>query len=191
MRKFIRWFLVVALVFIISGIGYTAIPKVGDMGDFTISAAGKIMRLKDYVVHDVWVDSTPASDHTGDAIWMLVEGGEAIAIGEAVYVTSSTGVTAPVVYKCDATTADGKIGKRPLLAMSAITDGGTGYALVYGVARDDSWNWTRGGEIYLSATTGALTQTDPTGAGNTTKSLGYAIGADQLFWFPGDSATAH
>jgi hypothetical protein len=56
------------------------------------------------------------------------------------------------------------------------TDPGT--ILTRGVVRDDTWNWTIGGLIYLSATPGALTQTAPSTSGDKVQVVGRALTAD-------------
>ena len=50
--------------------------------------------------------------------------------------------------------------------------------------RDDTWAWTVGGKIYLSCTTGALTQTAPFGEDDVVRIIGYATHADRLFFSP-------
>lgn len=54
--------------------------------------------------------------------------------------------------------------------------------LVNGVVRNDAWNWTPGGAIYLSATPGAITQTAPSTTGDNVQQVGYAITADIAFF---------
>ena len=51
--------------------------------------------------------------------------------------------------------------------------------------RDDSWTLTRGGLIYLSETTGLMTQTKPTTVGAFVRILGYAY-TDKIIWFDPD-----
>ena len=50
-----------------------------------------------------------------------------------------------------------------------------------GKARNDAWNWTPGGSLFLSATPGALTQTAPTGTGVCRQPVGFALNADTVF----------
>lgn len=50
--------------------------------------------------------------------------------------------------------------------------------------RDDTWAWTVGGAIYLSETTGALTQTAPTTTDAVVRVLGYALSADVMYFMP-------
>lgn len=73
-----------------------------------------------------------------------------------------------------------------VMAAENITASEEGKYLLYGVARNDAWNWSAG-PIYLSATgtTGnTLTQTAPSGTGNIVQIIGYALSADAIFFNP-------
>jgi hypothetical protein len=71
------------------------------------------------------------------------------------------------------------------LATAAIDANAAGTWLAWGIARDDSWNWTVGGPIYVdTATAGSLTQTKPSTAGHQVQIVGYALTADIIFWCP-------
>lgn len=64
------------------------------------------------------------------------------------------------------------------LAVAAYTSGNAAVVLDNGVARNDAWAWTVGGDIYLSTTAGGLTQTAPvTGF---VQKMGYALSADTM-----------
>lgn len=54
--------------------------------------------------------------------------------------------------------------------------------LVLGTVRNDAWNWTPGGLIYLDVTAGALTQTAPATTGDNVQQVGFAITADIAFF---------
>jgi hypothetical protein len=55
--------------------------------------------------------------------------------------------------------------------------------LFNGIARDDSWTWTVGGLMYLSAATaGAMTQTAPSDTNNVIAILGVALSATTVFF---------
>jgi hypothetical protein len=49
------------------------------------------------------------------------------------------------------------------------------------VIRNDAWAWTAGGQIYLSATVGGLTQTAPATSGDKVQQVGFAISADVMY----------
>ena len=76
----------------------------------------------------------------------------------------------------------------PCTALALETGTGTKKVLLFGMMRNDIWNWTTGpgesGLIFLSTTTGALTQTAPSGSGDVVQVVGYALGADELFFNP-------
>ncbi len=68
------------------------------------------------------------------------------------------------------------------LAVASGVNGGAATILTFGVARNDAWNWTPGGAIYLSATAGGLTQTAPSTTGDKVQAVGYAVTADIAFF---------
>ena len=74
----------------------------------------------------------------------------------------------------------------PARVLALETGTGTKKLLVKGYLRKDAWNWTPGGDLFVSTTTGALTQTAPTGDGDFVQKVGYAWDADTVFWAPGD-----
>jgi len=78
------------------------------------------------------------------------------------------------------------------MAAEAITVDTAGDFLLLGFARDDTaWAWTVGGEIYLSETAGALTQTAPTTTDSVTQVMGIAIHADRMYFKPSSDIVVH
>ena len=75
----------------------------------------------------------------------------------------------------------------PCLALALETDTGSKKVLLFGVMRNDDWNWTLGegaaGLIYVG-TGGALTQSKPTGADDVVQPVGYALSDDCIFFCP-------
>lgn len=68
------------------------------------------------------------------------------------------------------------------LAVAAGTDGNALTVLVQGVVRNDGWAWgTVGGNIYLSDTAGALTQTAPSTSGDCVQLVGWALSDDEAY----------
>lgn len=68
------------------------------------------------------------------------------------------------------------------LATAAYSSTNPAVILVHGTVRNDAWNWTPGGTIYLSATAGALTQTAPSTSGDKVQQVGFALTADIAFF---------
>lgn len=122
------------------------------------------------------VDGTPASDDTyGGRAITGVNAGATIAQWEAVYMGSGG-----EWLLADAT--DDTAAPCRGLAATAGTDNNPMTVVTEGVIRNDAWNWTTlGGTIYLSTTTGGLTQTAPSATGEIVQAVGYAISADVMY----------
>jgi hypothetical protein len=67
------------------------------------------------------------------------------------------------------------------LATATVSTGGASTVVTHGTVRNDAWNWTPGGAVYLSTTAGGLTQTAPSGSGEIVQVVGFALTADILF----------
>lgn len=74
----------------------------------------------------------------------------------------------------------------PCRALALESGTGTKKIILQGFIRDNTWNWTVGGDLYVSTTTGALTQTAPTGNGDQVQKVGFAWTADIVYFSPGD-----
>lgn len=74
-------------------------------------------------------------------------------------------------------------GEFPAVGIAAASVGaGTNLnVVVSGTVRNDSWTWTVGGSIYLSASAGTLTQTAPTTSGHAVQRVGVALSADSAY----------
>lgn len=118
------------------------------------------------------------SDHTGSGAISPDTVGENVSIGEVLYMKSDG-----KWWKADADAAATMPGAA--IAMESISADASGDLLFYGFFRDDTWDWTVGGSIYVSTTAGALTQTAPSGAGDQVQILGIAITADIILLNPG------
>jgi uncharacterized membrane protein len=75
------------------------------------------------------------------------------------------------------------------MALATISKNTKGKVLLTGFVRDDTWDWTVGGLVYLSADTGQLTQTKPTGTGEMIQAVGVATHADRIFFDPNSCFT--
>ncbi len=72
----------------------------------------------------------------------------------------------------------------PVTALALETGTGTKKILLQGYIRKDAWTWTPGGLIYADVTTGALSQTAPSGSGDQVQVVGWAKSADILYFNP-------
>lgn len=76
----------------------------------------------------------------------------------------------------------------PCMALALDTGTGTKRVLVQGILRVDAWNWTVGpgtaSLIYISTTTGTLTQTPPSNTDEVIQPVGWALSADAIYFAP-------
>lgn len=73
----------------------------------------------------------------------------------------------------------------PVFAITTTSGNGVQEVLTYGYARNDAWDWTPGGILYVSdATAGAFTQSAPTASGSQLQAIGVATHADRIFFNP-------
>lgn len=118
------------------------------------------------------------ADHTWSGLTALMTAGTALTIGQAVYVGSDS--------KMEKALATG-VATMPAIALATgtIAENAAGEFLMQGFFRDDTWNWTIGGLLYISKdTAGALTQTLPAASGEQVQVVGVAITADIIHFNP-------
>lgn len=143
-----------------------------DMGNLPIKSVAEIA-----------LQEVPPTDHavSGDIVYMTY--GESLVPGDVVYFKSDG-----KVWKADANGS----GTYPALGIALETQSSGSYkVLLHGIMRDDSWNWTVGGTIYLSTTAGGMTQTQPSGADEVIQVLGIATHADRMFFRPSFDYITH
>lgn len=68
------------------------------------------------------------------------------------------------------------------LAVAAYSSTDAAVVITKGTVRNDAWNWTVGGRIYLSTTAGGLTQTAPSTSGDKVQQVGWALTADIAYF---------
>jgi len=132
--------------------------------------------------------ATPANDHTAKGIKIRLTAAVTVNFGDVGYINSSGKVA---LGKGDAIATSSCI---VMCADSSITADAEGNFLLLGIARDDSWNWTVGGLIYLTitGTTGnTLTQTAPSATDNVIQIIGVATHADRIFFNPNLAQVEH
>lgn len=66
------------------------------------------------------------------------------------------------------------------LLVADVASGAAGEFLNHGVARNDSWSWTPGGPVWVSVTTGGITQLRPAASGNVQQPIGFARSATTI-----------
>lgn len=136
---------------------------------------------------DMQLDGTPNTDDTFNGISTNTFNASAtIAQWELVYLTSSS---TWALTDADAVTTAGSV--MVALATESGTNGNPLRVLLRGFARNDAWNWTVGGKIYIDVTAGALTQTAPSGTDDVIRVVGTAVTADVIFFNPSEDWITH
>lgn len=136
---------------------------------------------------EIILDATPDSDHTGSGTKATFTNGNggSVNFGDVCFIQTDGDL--------EFADADG-VSTMPgfVMALATITATSAGEWLVQGFARDASWSWTIGGEIFISltATTGnTLTQTAPSASGDIVQIVGIATSATEMYFY-GDFSTA-
>ena len=124
---------------------------------------------------NITVDSSPDVDDTGEGVYSSLTAGENIDFPQVCYMNADG-----EIYLADAD----DVAKTPVICMAleAKGDGQACSVLMLGFVRDDGWNWTIGGEIFLDEAAGDMSQTAPSDDGDQVQVLGMAITAD-IIWF--------
>jgi hypothetical protein len=157
--------------------GASTITTTGTVSTGDISAGGNVT-LAD--AKSLVFDPIPASDHNAAGLIAPMTAGATLAFGDAVYQKSDGEMH---LGDADAASTSGVIA----IAVASGSDGASSNFMFYGFLRDDTWNWTVGGLIYLSTTGSSgntLTQTAPSGSGDIVQILGVATHADRIFFNP-------
>jgi len=140
---------------------------------------GTVLTTQDLIIGDageIELDVVPASDHTGTGIiaTMTVDA-NTYGVASALHLdTDGNWIEADA----DAATT------MPCTALALETGTGSKKVLFQGIVRDDTWNWTVGGIVYISTTVGQLTQTAPSGTGDQVQVVGIATHADRIYFNP-------
>lgn len=132
-------------------------------------------------VNTINIQPIPSTDLTVSGLIIALTAGESLVFGDPVFIKSDG-----KMGKGDANSA----GKFPIQFMAAATiaNDASGTFLMQGIARNDAWNWTVGGAIYLSTAAG-LTQTPPATTNDCIQVLGFATHADRMFFNPSPDYT--
>jgi len=130
--------------------------------------------------YNIKLTMEPSSDDTASGLYvsMTVD-------------SNSTGIGCPLYMAADGhwdeADADA-VTTAPVLGLAMEAGTGTKKVLLWGILRNDGWNFTTGpGElalVFLSTTVGTLTQTAPSGANDVIQAVGFALSDDVLLFNP-------
>lgn len=159
--------------------------KCGDLkvGERTIKISQYRMDMGElpiYQLQEMRLMNEPSSDTTASGL-----------VVTATVDTNAEGIGAPLFMAADGhldtTDADSST-TSPCVALALETGTGSKRVLLHGVLRKDAWNWTTGpgtaSLIYVSTTTGTLTQSQPSGTDDVIQPVGWALSDDCIYFSP-------
>lgn len=154
-----------------SGLSYYG--ALNELSDDSSPQLGGDLDLNGY---NVSFEPAPNSDHeaSGFISTMQVDT-NSVGFGAALYVADDGN------WEMASATNSGTV---PCQGLALETGTGSKKVLTNGFVRDDSWTWSPGGLVYLSTTSGSMTQTKPSGSGEQVQVLGFATHADRMFFNP-------
>ena len=146
--------------------------KTNDVVDDTSPQLGGDLDLNDKYIT---LKPEPTSSGTGSGFISTVTVG-----------TNSTGIGAALCIASGGNFAEANADSdttMPCMSLALETGTGSKKVLLVGFMRNDGWNWTSIGQpIYVSTTSGVLTQTKPTGVGDQVQIVGIATHADRMLF---------
>lgn len=149
-------------------------PTVDDPGGTPVTKKITLANIYAFVRNLI---AAPSADVTADGLKVDLVAAENLVFGEVCYINSSGKLAKG---DADAIATSSAL----FMALASISTDATGSFLHIGFARNDAWNWTVGGLIYLSTSPGALTQTAPSGTDDVIQILGVATHADRMVFNP-------
>lgn len=155
-----------------------------DPGTGDVSGIGELS-VASVITPEIAVSVTHAADDTYHGITVQdANAGGVIAQWEIVYM-DNTGE-----WQLADANGTGTYPARAI-AVEAGTAGNPMTVLIVGTVRNDAWNWTPGGDLFMSATAGGITQSAPAVSGDEVQKVGFALTADIAFFnfASGETAT--
>ena len=116
---------------------------------------------------------TISGTYSGDTRTVTVDGA-GVVFGTPLYIESD--------FNYHAADASAVV-SMPCRAIAVQAGTGSKKVLVEGEICDTTWSWSRG-DIYISTTSGVLTQTKPSATGEQVQIVGYALSADTILFNP-------
>lgn len=108
--------------------------------------------------------------------------GENITAGHVCYLSDDD-----QIWLTDADSSDNSTGLL-VLALADVSASASGVFLTYGYAENSNWSWNESAILYLSTSSGNMTETAPSGSGDIVRIIGYGIDAADTIWFDPDKS---
>ena len=162
-------------------------------GDNTTDLGATATRWRTMYGQQFHMDSSAdgIADHDYAGISITVRVGDGANVGAFDLVCISDETNEVQVADADAIATSRVIGINP--SNSAISDNSEGTILLFGIVRDDSWNWSIGQTLYLGTggTGSTITATAPSGTDDCVVPIGIALEADMIYFNPSQTVIEH
>ena len=153
-----------------------ALPKAGGTMTGSINMGGQ--NITD--VNQLQIDAVPTSNQTGNGFTTRdFNAGATIGI----CTLCEMAVTGKWV-NTDASSTTTSTGLLSVSLEAGTNNNPMRVALSGSIVRNDSWNWTIGAKLYVSPTSGVITETAPSTTGEVIRIIGHALTPDVLYFNP-------
>jgi len=153
--------------------GTSGVGGISNIVEDTTPQLGGDLDTNDYSIS---FDPTPGSNlEANGLITTMTVDINSVGIGSAFYMASDENFE-----EANANSSS----TMPCTALALETGTGSKKVLLLGFMRKDAWNWTPGNLLYVSTTSGTLTQTTVSGSGDNVQVVGYATHADRIYFQP-------
>lgn len=162
----------------------TLVPTDNDLVEIVQDVPTTPVNKKITIANFRKITAVPSTDLTVSGTIIQLTANENQAFGDVCFIGGGTYAGKAVLGNANAIATASCIA---ICADATIDADASGNYLLRGIVRDDTWNWTVGGLIYLSTTgtTGnTLTQTAPSGTDDVVQILGIATNADRIYFNP-------
>lgn len=161
-----------------SGSAWSAVSAaagISNVVEDTTPQLGGILMANDFPIQ-LTVPLT--SDHTWNGVTISATAHENVTIGQLCFLNSDSEFAL-----CDAN-VEGTTKGMLALATASIAADAAGIFLLYGFLRDDTFNYTKGAELYVPETAGVPTETRGVHDADFVRIVGHAFNADTIFFNP-------
>jgi len=145
--------------------------------DITDATLASIAGTETFTNKIIELDDALGVDHTYEGITTDDTVGESVVFGDLLYMNSDN-----KWWKGSSAVASSAECPIEAMAVATIAADAAGKLLLYGTARDDTWNFTTIGKVYVGVD--VPTHTIPSTSGHTVQIIGTSLDADRMLFKP-------
>ena len=154
-----------------------ALPAVDKYTNAEAVAAAEAAGLDLALGKDIKLISALTADHSWTGLTAVMTAGTALLFGQACRIGSDSKLEKGNVASAATMPA-------MCVALASIAENAAGEVLLQGFIRDNTWNFTPGGLLYVAGAAGLVSQIIPTDPGEQVQVIGVALTADIIYFSP-------